>query len=145
MVVQGEIDSDRLGPGVQEGGPAVTGHDDERPPPEAGRLSPRESYRELLTKGEDVIAPETWAGSLPAAYGIAPRLRIGANRWFNLLWLIPIGVGLLLVAIASAQKLREMPGIEAFVRSVTRALASPCGSRRLCRRGRASSTSSTCS
>ncbi|WNZ59999.1 hypothetical protein QEG98_28800 [Myxococcus sp. MxC21-1] len=44
--------------------------------------------RERLTKGEDVVDPKTWAGSIPAALGIAPRLQIGANRWFNLVWLL---------------------------------------------------------
>ena len=35
--------------------------------------------------------PSTWAGSVPVAHGIAPRVRIGQSRWFNLLWLLPIG------------------------------------------------------
>lgn len=54
------------------------------------------SYRRELTAGEDVIDPATWAGSVPQANGIAPRVRIGASRWFNLLWLLPIGFALLL-------------------------------------------------
>jgi len=78
----------------------MTEHDD-KPKEQAPNPASAEfvgEYRALLTKGEDVIDPQTWAGSLPAAYGIAPRLRVGANRWFNLLWLVPIGLGLLLVA-----------------------------------------------
>ncbi|HET9992313.1 MAG TPA: hypothetical protein VFQ65_27465, partial [Kofleriaceae bacterium] len=72
-------------------------------------------YRELLTKGEDAIDPKTWAGSIPAAYGIAPRVRIGAKRWFNLLWLIPIGFVLLLIAVAVAKELRTVPEVQDFI------------------------------
>ena len=49
------------------------------------------SYRYQLTPGEDVIDTATWAGSVPQVNGIAPRVRIGRSRWFNLLWLLPIG------------------------------------------------------
>jgi sulfoxide reductase catalytic subunit YedY len=49
------------------------------------------SFRSQLTGGEDVVDPTTWAGSVPVARGIAPRVRIGRSRWFNLLWLLPIG------------------------------------------------------
>ena len=73
-------------------------------------------YRALLTRGEDAIDPRTWAGSFPAAYGISPRVRIGANRWFNLLWLVPIGFVLLLIAVAIAKELRGMPSVEGFIR-----------------------------
>ena len=38
-------------------------------------------FREKLTKGKDVVDPKNWAGAIPAAFGIAPRVRIGANRW----------------------------------------------------------------
>jgi thiosulfate reductase cytochrome b subunit len=71
--------------------------------------------REMLTKGKDVVEPKTWAGAIPAAFGIAPRVRIGANRWFNLLWLLPIGWGVLLVAVAAAQYLRGLPDVRAFI------------------------------
>ena len=50
------------------------------------------SFRSQLTVGEDVVDPSTWAGSVPVAHGIAPRARIGQSRWFNLLWLLPIGL-----------------------------------------------------
>jgi DMSO/TMAO reductase YedYZ molybdopterin-dependent catalytic subunit/thiosulfate reductase cytochrome b subunit len=72
-------------------------------------------FRAKLTRGKDVIDPRTWAGAIPAAFGIAPRVRIGANRWLNLLWLLPIGWGLLLVAVAAAQYLRGLPEVHAFV------------------------------
>jgi len=71
--------------------------------------------RQQLTKGEDVVDPKTWAGSVPAAFGIAPRVRIGRDGWFNLVWLLPIGWALLLVAVAAARYLRGIPSVEAFV------------------------------
>src|SRR6185503_15344615 len=82
------------------------------------RISPKVvgDVRERLTKGEDVVDPKTWAGSIPAAFGIAPRLRIGASRWFNLLWLLPIGWCLLLLGVAVAHWLRGLPAVEEFVR-----------------------------
>ena len=39
------------------------------------------AYRQRLTRGEDVIDPETWAGSVPAATGIAPRAQPGIPWW----------------------------------------------------------------
>ena len=74
-----------------------------------------ENYREQLTHGEDEIDPTTWAGSLPASAGIAPRIRIGRDRWFNLLWLIPVTWVLLLAAVAIAQGLREDAGVRDFI------------------------------
>lgn len=71
--------------------------------------------RGRLTEGEDVVDLATWAGSVPANYGTAPHVRIGANRWLNLLWLIPIGFVLLVAAVAVAQGLRSMPSIQAFL------------------------------
>jgi len=73
--------------------------------------------RDRLTKGEDEIDPKAWAGSIPAAFGIAPRLRVGANRWFNLVWLLPIGWGLLLLGVATAQYLHGLPAVERFLLS----------------------------
>lgn len=49
---------------------------------------PVASFRSQLTIGKDVVDPTTWAGSVPVAHGIAPRVRVGQNRWFNLLWLL---------------------------------------------------------
>lgn len=88
--------------------PVAPGQDD---------FSPSASeLRAQLTKGEDRVNPKTWAGSIPATFGIAPHLRIGANRWFNLLWLLPIGWVLLLAGVAAAQYLRGLPAVEEFIR-----------------------------
>ena len=65
------------------------------------------SYRSQLTTGEDVIELSTWTGSIEPQPGIAPRVRLGHGKWFNLLWLLPIGLVLLLVAVAVAQGIRH--------------------------------------
>ncbi len=73
------------------------------------------SFRDQLTVGEEVIDPATFAGSIPPSNGVAPRIRIGRDRWFNLLWLIPIGFGVLLVVVAIAQSLRDTSAVSAFI------------------------------
>lgn len=62
--------------------------------PAPSSISPEavRGFRSQLKVGEDVVDPTTWAGSVPQAYGIAPRVRVGRSRWFNLLWLLPIGL-----------------------------------------------------
>ena len=57
----------------------------------------------------------TWAGSVPVAHGIAPRVRIGQSRWFNLLWLLPSGFVVLIIAIAAAKGLRDMTSVQDFI------------------------------
>jgi DMSO/TMAO reductase YedYZ molybdopterin-dependent catalytic subunit/thiosulfate reductase cytochrome b subunit len=73
------------------------------------------SFREQLTKGGDVVDPLTWAGSVPAQSGVAPRVRIGRSRWFNLLWLLPIGFVLLVAGVAVAKELRGLAGVQSFI------------------------------
>ena len=73
------------------------------------------SFRSQLTVGEDVVDPTTWAGSVPVARGIAPRVRTGRSRWFNLLWLLPIGFVVLIVAVAAAKGLRNMTSMQDFI------------------------------
>jgi methionine sulfoxide reductase catalytic subunit len=87
------------------------------PAPAASGVSPEalESFRLQLTKGEDVVDPRTWAGSVPQAHGIAPRVRVGSSRWFNLLWLLPIGFVVLIVAVAAAKGLRGTPSVQRFI------------------------------
>ena len=73
------------------------------------------SYRWQLTPGEDVIDTATWAGSVPQVGGIAPRVRVGRSRWFNLLWLLPIGFVVLLILVAVAKGLRGEPVVQRFI------------------------------
>jgi methionine sulfoxide reductase catalytic subunit len=87
------------------------------PAPAPSNVSPDSvrSYRWQLTPGEDVIDTATWAGSVPQVNGIAPRVRIGSSKWFNLLWLLPLGLVVLLIAVAVAQGLRSEPAIQRFI------------------------------
>ena len=87
------------------------------PAPSRSGVSPDavRSYRSQLTAGEDVVDPATWAGSVPHATGIAPRVRVGSSRWFNLLWLLPIGFLALIVAIAAAKGLRGDSSVQRFI------------------------------
>jgi sulfoxide reductase catalytic subunit YedY len=87
------------------------------PSPAQSSVSPeaKQSYRSQLTTGEDVVDPTTWAGSIPQAHGIAPRVRVGRSRWFNLLWLLPIGFVVLIIAVAAAQGLRSIPSVQRFI------------------------------
>ncbi len=84
-----------------------------------------QSYRSQLTVGEDVVDPTTWAGSVPKSYGIAPRLRVGTDRWFNLLWLLPIGFIVLLTSVAIAQGLRTTPSVQHFIARYPGTISSP--------------------
>jgi sulfoxide reductase catalytic subunit YedY len=89
----------------------------EPPPLAPSTVSPRamEDYRSQLTMGEDVVDPMNWSGSVPAVHGIAPHVRIGREKWFNLLWLLPIGFAVLLLAVAAAKGLRDMSSVQRFI------------------------------
>ncbi|MGH7609460.1 MAG: molybdopterin-dependent oxidoreductase [Candidatus Dormibacteria bacterium] len=69
-----------------------------------------------MTPGESAIDPTTWAGSVPQVGGVSPRVRVGGDRWFNLLWLLPIGLLLLIVAVAISKGIRAEPAVEQFLR-----------------------------
>jgi methionine sulfoxide reductase catalytic subunit len=88
----------------------------ELPPPESPALPPEalQSFRAELVPGEDTIDPSIWAGSISPAPGVAPRVRIG-RRWFNLLWLLPIGFGVILLLVALAQGLRDTSPVSTFI------------------------------
>jgi DMSO/TMAO reductase YedYZ molybdopterin-dependent catalytic subunit/thiosulfate reductase cytochrome b subunit len=89
----------------------------DRPERVESKISPAgvRGFRSQLTVGGNVVDPTTWAGSVPQATGIAPRMRIGHSRWFNLLWLLPIGFVVLIVAVASAKGLRSTPAVQDFI------------------------------
>ena len=86
------------------------------PPPAPSPVSPglvrSELYR--LSPGEDTIDPANFA-AVPQVGGIAPRVRLPRGRWFNLLWLLPLGFVLLLAAVAVAQGLRHVPSVQRFI------------------------------
>jgi len=111
-----------FGPPTIPHGPAVADGADRPTPaslpaPAPSGISPEtvRRYRSQLTTGEDAVDPATWAGSVPQAQGIAPRVRVGRSRWFNLLWLLPIGFVVLIVAVAVAKGLRELPAVAEFI------------------------------
>jgi thiosulfate reductase cytochrome b subunit len=78
-------------------------------------MADESGYRQQLSGADEVVDPEHWAGDLPAAYGTAPRLRVGRDRWFNLVYLVPLALAVLIVAIAAAQGLRNVPSVARFV------------------------------
>jgi DMSO/TMAO reductase YedYZ molybdopterin-dependent catalytic subunit/thiosulfate reductase cytochrome b subunit len=73
------------------------------------------SFRSELSRKEHDVIDAEWAGGIPAQYGVAPRIRIGHSKWFNLLWLIPIGFVILIAAIAVARGLRTVPAVQDFM------------------------------
>ncbi len=88
------------------------------------------SFRSQLTAGEDVIDPATWAGSVPQAGGVAPRVRVGRRRWFNLLWLLPIGLVVLIASVAAAKGLRNMMSVQRFIATYPGTVVPPGAARR---------------
>ena len=73
-------------------------------------LSP-DPLETALSGADDRLLLSHW---LPPHQGIAPRVRIG-RRWISVLWAIPIGAAALVLLIAVAQNLRELPGVQAFI------------------------------
>ena len=74
MADEGERQADELRPSAPSA-----------PTPTARSADTTRGFRSELTTGENVVDPLTWAGSIPQVRGIAPRVRIGRSRWFNLL------------------------------------------------------------
>lgn len=80
----------------------------------AGASGPTK-HREALKPAGDVVDHETWAGGLGEKMAIAPRVRVGRDKWFNLLWLLPIGFATLVIAVATAKYLVGFPVVSSFV------------------------------
>src|SRR4026207_568544 len=64
-----------------------------------------------LTPADDRVRLDHW---LPPQTGVVPRIRIG-QRWVNVLWVIPIVFVVLVLGVAIAQALRELPAVQDFV------------------------------
>ncbi len=75
------------------------------------KLPPYDPLESALNSANDRLVLSDWT---PPRWGIAPHIRIG-RRWINLLWLLPIGATLLMLLIALAQSLRELPSMQAFI------------------------------
>jgi sulfoxide reductase catalytic subunit YedY len=80
-------------------------------PPKTGETALRASPEPI----KEFIDLPTWAGSIPQQFGTAPHVRLGRDRWFNLLWLIPLGFVMLITAVAVAKGLRNMPSVQGFI------------------------------
>jgi sulfoxide reductase catalytic subunit YedY len=78
-------------------------------------VSPR--FREQLDDRRHDRVGADWAGGLPAQYGVAPRLRLGRDRWFNLLWLVPLAAVGLVIAISIAREIVDLPAVRDFMRT----------------------------
>lgn len=68
-------------------------------------------FRADLRSADDRVRLNHW---LPPRQGILPHIRI-RTRWFNVIWLLPIAAVGLMVAVAAAQALRELPSVQAFI------------------------------
>jgi thiosulfate reductase cytochrome b subunit len=97
------------------------------PAADIGAGGSHRSFREELDSKRYTVVDEDWAGGVPAQYGVAPRIRIGRTKWFNLLWLIPIGVVLLMAGVAVAKGLREIPAVQEFLRQFPGTSELPAG------------------
>jgi hypothetical protein len=73
-------------------------------------------FRSEIHTAEDIIDVETYGGGFDLTRrATAPRLRVGRDRWFNLLWLIPIGFAVLVAAVAIGKGLYNTPAVKDFV------------------------------
>jgi len=83
--------------------------------PDSVKIKPpdHDAIASTLSAADDRVVLSHW---LPPRWGVIPQIRIG-RRWFNILWSIPIGAAGLVLLIALAQSLRELPGVQAFIRA----------------------------
>ncbi|OHU94249.1 molybdopterin-dependent oxidoreductase [Mycobacterium talmoniae] len=75
-----------------------------------------EGYRTEIHHAHDQIDVEAYGGGFDLTRrATAPKLRVGKDKWFNLLWLLPIGFVGLIVAVAIGKGLYNNPSVHAFV------------------------------
>jgi hypothetical protein len=73
-------------------------------------------YRHEIHTAEDIVDVEEYGGGFDLTRrATAPRVRVGRDKWFNLLWLIPIGFVGLVAAVAIGKGLYNMPAVQAFI------------------------------
>jgi thiosulfate reductase cytochrome b subunit len=79
-------------------------------------LELEQGYRTEIHGAHDSIDVEEYGGGFDLTRrATGPRVRVGRDKWFNLLWLIPIGLVGLIAAIAIGKGIRNMPGVEEFI------------------------------
>ncbi|MGD9897392.1 MAG: molybdopterin-dependent oxidoreductase, partial [Candidatus Methylacidiphilaceae bacterium] len=76
-----------------------------------GTDPPGEPLHADFTPADDRVRLNHW---LPPRRGIAPEIRIG-GRWWNLLWLLLLGMVILVVGVALGQELRRIPAVQEFI------------------------------
>lgn len=76
-----------------------------------------QGYRAEIHKNHhDTVDVETYGGGFDLSRrAVAPHLRVGRDKWFNLLWLIPIGFVGLVAMIAIGKGVRNIPAVEDFI------------------------------
>lgn len=75
-----------------------------------------EGYRTEIHHAHDHIDVEAYGGGFDLTRrATAPRLRVGNDKWFNLLWLLPIGFVGMLAAVAVGKGLYNMPAVHDFI------------------------------
>src|SRR5262249_24573388 len=67
-----------------------------------------------LTPAGARIQLDEWNRYIPPRFPFVPHIRIG-KRWLNIIWAVPIAAVALIIAIAVAQTLREIPAVEPFL------------------------------
>ncbi|BBY52972.1 hypothetical protein MKOR_02230 [Mycolicibacillus koreensis] len=73
-------------------------------------------YAAEIHEAHDSVDVDEYGGGFDLTRrAIAPRLRIGKDRWFNLLWLLPIGFVGLLASIAIGKILYHNPTVYEFI------------------------------
>lgn len=60
------------------------------------------------------IVVDDWAGGIPQTRATFPTVRVG-RRWFTSLWVIPLGVGFLLLSVAVVRELRGYEWMQDFI------------------------------
>ncbi|MGH7907932.1 MAG: molybdopterin-dependent oxidoreductase [Candidatus Binataceae bacterium] len=75
-------------------------------------MEDRDAVQEAeFTHADDRVLLNHW---LPQQWGVIPRIRFG-KYWFNVLWLIPVGILLIIIFVAVTQEIRQIPAVQAFM------------------------------
>ncbi len=64
-----------------------------------------------LSTADDRVLLSSW---LPPQAGVVPKVRFG-RHWVNALWALPVIFVLLVIGVAVAQALRQLPAVQAFL------------------------------
>ena len=72
---------------------------------------PHDPLATRLSGADDRVRLSAW---LPPQAGVVPKIRIG-QHWINVLWALPLIFVLLVIGVAVAQALRELPAVQDFL------------------------------